>query len=91
MAAGAGELNWRPRCRPLALMFSLCSTVLMERIDADKIAEALLAAPGWARLGLTEPGDHLRRQSARELAMAVVEELCGPAPSTDPAQLALAL
>lgn len=63
----------------------------MERIDPEQIADALLAAPGWARLGLTEPEEHLRRQSARELAMAVVGELCGPPPSVDPAQLALAL
>lgn len=63
----------------------------MERIDPDQIADALLAAPGWARLGLTEPQEHLRRQSARELALAIVEELCGPAPSADPSQLALAL
>jgi len=62
----------------------------MERIDADQIAAALLAAPGWARLGLTEPHEHLRRQSARELALAVIEELCGPSPSIDPSQLALA-
>ncbi len=63
----------------------------MERLDPDLIADALLAAPAWARLGLTEPGEHLRRQSARELALAIVEEVEGPLPSLDPAQLALAL
>ena len=63
----------------------------MERLDLDLIADALLAAPVWARLGLAEPDDHLRRQSARELALAIVEEVEGPLPSLDPSQLALAL
>jgi hypothetical protein len=63
----------------------------MERLDPDLIADALLAAPGWARVGLTAPTDHLRRQSARELALAIVEEVDGPSPSIDPAQLAFAL
>jgi len=59
-------------------MFLLCSHIEMERVAPDSspevaIAEALLAAPGWARVGLTAPTEHLRRQAARELALAVLE------------------
>lgn len=61
----------------------------MERIDPDQIADALLAAPGWARLGLTEPSEHIRRQAARELALAIVEDLGGDTGVPDPGQLAL--
>lgn len=61
----------------------------MERIDPDQIADALLAAPGWARLGLTEPSEHIRRQAARELALAVLEEIGGESSAADPDQLVL--
>lgn len=37
------------------------------------IAQALLAAPGWARVGLTAPAEQLREDAARELARAVLE------------------
>ncbi len=37
------------------------------------IAQALLAAPGWARVGLTAPAERLREDAARELARAVLE------------------
>lgn len=63
----------------------------MERIDPRLIADALLAAPGWARLGLTEPRDHLRQDAAAELARAVADRL-GAAPAADAAaQQVLAL
>ena len=52
--------------------------------------EALLTAPGWARLGLTAPNDHLRLQSARELALTIAES-ADRAPDAGPDQLALAL
>lgn len=62
----------------------------MERLDENLIAEALLAAPGWARAGLTAPVKHLRQQSARELALAIVDRADrGPDPGPD--QLALTL
>jgi len=63
----------------------------MERIDPDLIADALLAAPGWARLGLTERSEHIRRQAARELAVTVAEQVMGQSLAPDPAQLVLAL
>lgn len=42
-------------------------------IDQSAIAEALLSAPGWARVGLTAPVEGLREDAARELARAVLE------------------
>lgn len=50
----------------------------MERIAPDNlpeatIAEALLSAPGWARVGLAAPTETIREQAARELARAVLE------------------
>lgn len=62
----------------------------MERIDANRVAETLLAAPGWARVGLTAPTSHIRAAAALELARAIladVEE--GDPPSLD--QLGLSL
>lgn len=46
----------------------------MERADPMQIAEALLAAPGWARIGITAPAKHLREEAALELALAVLGE-----------------
>jgi hypothetical protein len=44
----------------------------MNRIDETTIAEALLTAPGWARVGLTAPTSWMREDAARELARAVL-------------------
>lgn len=63
----------------------------MERIDKEAIAAALLEAAGWARVGLTAPVEHLRVQSARELAQTVLDRIEGRDLQPDPAQLALAL
>lgn len=37
------------------------------------IAHALLAAPGWARVGITAPKEYLREEAARELARVVLQ------------------
>jgi hypothetical protein len=42
------------------------------RIDTDTIAEAILSAPGWARVGNTAPDEHLRHDAARELACVIL-------------------
>lgn len=42
------------------------------RIDEDAITEAILAAPGWARIGLTAPDERSRLEAARELARVVL-------------------
>lgn len=53
----------------------------MTRLDKNAIADALLSAPGWAKLGLTEPREHLRIDAAMELAGAVVDHLSTSAAS----------
>jgi len=43
----------------------------MERIDQTRIAEALLAAPGWARVGISAPTPWMREDAANELARVI--------------------
>jgi hypothetical protein len=62
----------------------------MERIDKQVLTEAILMAPGWARVGITMPDPHLREQAADALAAVIVEKLA-PSPTVDRNQLALPL
>lgn len=59
----------------------------MERVATAEIAESLLAAPAWARVGLTAPNERLREEAALELARC----LTGDDGRDDPRQLALTL
>lgn len=43
----------------------------MEQIDTNRIAESILAAPGWVRVGITAPKPHLRTDAAHELARVI--------------------
>jgi len=43
----------------------------MFRIDEARIAEALLTAPGWARVGLSDPTPWMRADAAAELARVI--------------------
>lgn len=62
----------------------------MTRLELDNIAAALLAAAGWARVGLTDPKEHLRIQSAKELAQTILD--CAErSPEPHPDQLTLSL
>ncbi|MFD2427342.1 DUF6771 family protein [Sphingobium scionense] len=40
----------------------------MERIEQDALSAIILAAPGWARVGLTMPDEELRERAANALA-----------------------
>ena len=53
------------------------------------IANALLSAPGWARVGITAPKEHLREQAARELARVVLEGATDAPDSSDQLRLSL--
>lgn len=59
----------------------------MERIDANRVAETILAAPGWARVGITAPTSHIRVAAAHELARAILADVedgeDGDAPGPD--------
>lgn len=63
----------------------------MERIDPARVAETLLAAPGWARVGLTAPVSHLRVAAAHELARAILEDVGQAAENPAGDQLGLLL
>lgn len=54
------------------------------------LAEAILEAPGWARLGIAVQDERLRSRAAHELALSIVEHL-NPAPADAANQLPLAL
>ena len=61
----------------LAHVFHFCSHMVMRRFDIDDMASAILAAPGWVRVGITAPARHIRDDAARELARAIAETLDG--------------
>lgn len=42
------------------------------RRDHDNIADPILAASGWARVGITAPNERLRQDAALELARFVI-------------------
>ena len=52
----------------------------MERIERDELSAILLAAPGWARVGLTMPDERMRERAADALAATIIERLDGLSP-----------
>lgn len=46
----------------------------MSRFNEQQIAERILAAPGWARLGIAETKPELRAAAASELARAILAQ-----------------
>lgn len=76
--------------RNLAGMFPLCFIARMERIDQTRIAEALLTAPGWARVGISAPTPWMREDAAAELARVIANcaDVAGPC---EPEQAGLTL
>lgn len=60
-------------------------------IDLTRVATALLAAPGWARVGITAPTETIREAAAQELALTIARCLGSEPPTEDPDQLVLAL
>ncbi len=53
------------------------------------IADAILSAPGWARVGITMPDAGLRERAAHELARSIVEGLTDRPADADQLPLAL--
>jgi hypothetical protein len=72
-------------------MFYLCSILRMERLDKARIAEAILAAPGWARVGITAPAAWTREDAAREMAQAILEQFEERPADTGDSQIGLGL
>ncbi|MES2300555.1 MAG: DUF6771 family protein [Pseudomonadota bacterium] len=52
----------------------------MHRIDKTTIAQALLNAPGWARVGISDPKPWLREDAAEELAFTILHGIDLPDP-----------
>lgn len=73
-------------------MFFICSHARMTIIDPDQVASALLAAPGWARVGIAAPTATIREAAAQELALTIARLFDeGGHHAPDPDQLRLAL
>lgn len=47
----------------------------MPRFDQASLADALLTAPGWARVGLSAPTLLMREDAAGELARVILDRL----------------
>lgn len=88
--AGAATLPTRLQ-NALAVLFRLCSPHQMTRIDEAEVSNAILAAPGWARVGITMPDARLRVEAAAELARAILHERSEGGTACDQNQLWLAL
>lgn len=63
----------------------------MEQTDLSRVAETILAAPGWARVGITAPVSYLRVAAAQELARAIFEGVGKPSEASADDQLGLSL
>lgn len=63
---------------------------ILERVGRDELSAIILAAPGWARVGLTMPDEHMRERAADALAATIIEKLSGES-GPDRNQLALPL
>lgn len=63
----------------------------MDKIEQSRVAETILAAPGWARVGLSAPTGHLRLAAAHELARAILEDAGQGDEEADEGQLGLTL
>ena len=46
----------------------------MSRSNPATIAQAILTAPAWARVGITAPSEWLREDAAQELARSIIEK-----------------
>ncbi|MFC0687648.1 DUF6771 family protein [Novosphingobium clariflavum] len=64
----------------LVIKFAICSHAAMERIERQELSAILLAAPGWARVGLTMPDERMRERAADALAATIIEKLDGSSP-----------
>jgi len=47
----------------------------MNRIERNEVADLILQAPGWVRLGIAAPASHLRWDAANELAQTILDRL----------------
>ncbi|MBB4615370.1 DUF6771 family protein [Novosphingobium taihuense] len=62
----------------------------MSRINDALIVQAILTAPGWARVGISDPTPWMREDAAAELARAIRMQVDAPE-QTEAAQRQLTL
>jgi len=60
LGVGMNRVLVAPPCGYVSYMFY----IVMERIAPPLIAKAILTAPGWARLGISDPSSTLREDAA---------------------------
>src|SRR3546814_3895182 len=60
------------RCALVTGVQTCALPISMEQIDTSRVADTILAAPGWERLGITAPASHVRTDAAHELARVIV-------------------
>lgn len=60
-------------------------------MEQDRIEAAIIAAPAWAKIGLTMPSEKMRDRSAKELAACIMDSINPSEPDVDRNQLALPL
>ena len=63
----------------------------MIELSPATVSAAIRSAPAFARLGLSMRDANTRERAVDTLAVAIVERLEHPAPSTDPDQMPLPL
>lgn len=63
----------------------------MDRVATQSLAEAILSAPAWVRVGITAPTEALRLKAANELAVALLTAADDASHDRDDGQLQLAL
>ncbi|WP_067107459.1 DUF6771 family protein [Sphingopyxis granuli] len=63
----------------------------MERLDPSRVADAILTAAGWARVGITAPTSHIRIAAAHELARTILEDIGQETEGAGGDQMGLAL
>lgn len=59
--------------------------------DSSSLAQSLLLAPAWARVGLTAPSERLREAAANELARTIIGAMEGSEMDRDARQMPLPL
>ncbi|WP_394653067.1 DUF6771 family protein [uncultured Sphingomonas sp.] len=64
---------------------------MIETIDSEPVANALLVAPAWQRLGIAVSDERLRKRAADALARSILEQLARDQLPYDPRQLSLSL
>lgn len=83
--------NHAARANPLANVLGSFQFAGMITTSPAHLAQTILTAPAWARVGITAPNERLREQAAEELALAIVARLERPERVYDARQMALPL